>query len=685
MTSKSLQLASIFLILADLLASGMAQPFCFNNGNYTSNSTYKINLDTLLSSLSTNVDSSGFYNASVGRNPDTAYAYVLCRGDVQPTSCSDCIRMAASESVKTCPYQNQVLSLGEFCTLRYSDEDLFGTMETMPTVFAWNIGNASSPNVFMSDVRTLLDNLRSAAASGGSVRKVAAGNMTSVDSQTIFSLVQCTPDLSPESCNACLRESADVPSQCNNKKGCRVMKPSCSIRYEVSSFYNVTRLQEIQALVTPRQPPSSSLPPTPPPPPPPPPEATPGTKGDNKTRTIIIVVVAIVVCVCLIVAVLAGVLLKKRSKKKLTEALESAPDINAAESLQHDFHEIKAATRDFSKANILGQGGFGAVYKGKLSNGQEVAVKRLSVESGQGDMEFKNEVLLLAKLQHRNLVRLLGFSMEGKERLLIYEFIENKSLDMFIFDPVKRGYLNWEMRYKIIGGIARGLLYLHEESRFKIIHRDLKASNILLDGDMNPKIADFGMARLCVTDETQGSTNRIVGTYGYMSPEYAIRGHFSVKSDVFSFGVLILEIITGQKNSSFRNGENIEDLLSMTWKYWRQGGVENIIDPVLRASLGSLRDMLRCIHIGLLCVQDNLTDRPTMASLVLMLSTSTISLPVPLEPVFFATSGYSSKIAIFPEYDSKELESTESLSQTKSDHSIESSKNDLSMTEFHPR
>ncbi|KAJ0700270.1 putative protein kinase RLK-Pelle-DLSV family [Helianthus annuus] len=349
---------------------------------------------------------------------------------------------------------------------------------------------------------------------------------------------------------------------------------------------------------------------------------------------------------------------------------------------------MKAATNDFSQENKLGVGGFGAVYRGKLEDGHEIAVKRLSKNSGQGDLEFKNEVLLVAKLQHRNLVRLLGFSIEGDERLLIYEYMPNASLDNFLFDPTKRMFLDWEKRYNIINGVAKGLLYLHEDSRLKIIHRDLKASNVLLDEEMNAKIADFGMAKLFKPDETQGNTNRIVGTYGYMAPEYAMHGQFSVKSDVFSFGVLVLELITGQKNQHFQNGENIEDLLSFAWESWNKGMGTDMIDPTLKTRPGSLRNIIRSIHIGLLCVQENVTNRPTMATVVLMLNSLSITLPVPSEPAFFMRTNTNPEKPLLQEYSSSAGSSSfgnPNVLIAKPSSRDQMSINDVSISEIGPR
>ncbi|XP_042490089.1 receptor-like serine/threonine-protein kinase SD1-7 [Macadamia integrifolia] len=292
---------------------------------------------------------------------------------------------------------------------------------------------------------------------------------------------------------------------------------------------------------------------------------------------------------------------------------------------------IAAATDNFSPNNKLGEGGFGPVYKGRLFNGKEIAVKRLSKNSGQGMEEFKTEVLLIAKLQHRNLVKLLACSLEEEEKMLIYEYMPNKSLDSFIFDKIKSALLDWRKRFEIIVGIARGVLYLHQDSRLRIIHRDLKASNVLLDEEMNPKISDFGTARMFGRNQSQANTTKVVGTYGYMSPEYAMQGLFSIKSDVFSFGVLLLEIISGKKNCvRYSHEHRSTNLIEHVWDSWKDGQALEIVDSSMRDSYPT-HEISRCIQVGLLCVQESASDRPAMSSVIFMLENET-KMPTPNQP-----------------------------------------------------
>ncbi|RWR84406.1 G-type lectin S-receptor-like serine/threonine-protein kinase [Cinnamomum micranthum f. kanehirae] len=309
----------------------------------------------------------------------------------------------------------------------------------------------------------------------------------------------------------------------------------------------------------------------------------------------------------------------------------------AAELPLFGFSIVAIATNNFSDENKLGEGGFGPVYKGKLPGGQQIAVKRLSKSSGQGLEEFKNEVVLISRVQHRNLVRLLGCCTEREEKILVYEYMHNKSLDAFLFGSSTKEPLDWAKRFHIVEGIARGLLYLHRDSRLKIIHRDLKASNILLDEGLNPKISDFGMARILGEEQILARTTRVVGTYGYMSPEYAMQGSFSEKSDVFSFGVLLLEIVSGKRNTSFYQNENTSNLLCLAWQLWNEGTAIELIDPALGGHYEQ-EQVQRCIHLGLLCVQESPKDRPSMSSVVFMLSCDISTLPAPKHPAFTGIS-----------------------------------------------
>ncbi|KAL5547622.1 hypothetical protein UlMin_002853 [Ulmus minor] len=314
------------------------------------------------------------------------------------------------------------------------------------------------------------------------------------------------------------------------------------------------------------------------------------------------------------------------SKAKVSNSLENyataAGDFNSnVPNLQlFSLADIKAATEEFTIENKLGEGGYGPVYKGLLPSGQEIAVKKLSKSSTQGFEEFKNEVVLTAKLQHVNLVKVLGFCIERDEQMLIYEYMPNKSLELYLF-------------VEIIEGVTQGLLYLQEYSRLTIIHRDLKASNILLDDEMKPKISDFGMARIFAKDGLEANTGRIVGTYGYVPPEYVNKGVYSTKSDVYSFGVLLLQIISGKRNASFYGSEENLNLLGYAYELWKEGQGMEFMDPALDDTVSKCK-LLKCLQIALLCVEENANDRPSMLEVSSMFKNENSLVKIPKKPAF---------------------------------------------------
>ncbi|XP_022728767.1 putative serine/threonine-protein kinase [Durio zibethinus] len=296
-----------------------------------------------------------------------------------------------------------------------------------------------------------------------------------------------------------------------------------------------------------------------------------------------------------------------------------------------DFKTLKRATKNFHPENLLGRGGFGPVYKGKLRDGRLVAVKKLSHDkSHQGESEFLAEVRMITSIQHKNLVRLLGCCSDGAQRLLVYEFMKNGSLDHIIYGKSVI-FLNWDTRFQIMVGIARGLQYLHEDSHLRIVHRDIKASNILLDDKFHPRIGDFGLARFFPDDEAYLSTT-FAGTLGYTAPEYAIRGELSEKVDIYSFGVLVLEIISCRKNTDLTLPSEMQYLPEYAWKLFEQSRVLDLVD--LRVTHDGLvkEDVLRAINVAFFCLQPHPNQRPPMSKIVTMLTCTVEMVETPIKP-----------------------------------------------------
>ncbi|KAK2644353.1 hypothetical protein Ddye_019548 [Dipteronia dyeriana] len=506
---------------------------CSNDkGNFSANSTYQANLNHVLSSLSstTQIDN-GFFNASYGENQDAVNGMILCRGDVTPDSCKSCIKNSTQEIIKRCPNQKESFIWYDDCMLRYSYRYFFSNMEFGPYFWMYNLNNVTDVKQFSEELGDLLDDLKDEAASGGSLRKFATGNATVTNSQSIYALAQCTPDLSEKQCSDCLTKATNLlPTCCQGRQGGRVISPSCNFRYEIDHFYSNTTVNSPSPTPTP----TSTTP------------SQPSPKPQSPTTS-------------------QQGLVSPPPPATNTATQKDTVETETVESLQFDFSTIKVATNDFSNNNKL-----------------------------------------------------------DKEDLVPF-------------------------------------------TRLRIIHCDLKASNILIDQDMYPKFSDFGMARLFERDQTQADTGRVVETIS----KVCFTWDFFRQVGCFSSGMLVLKIISGQKNSSFHNGEETRDLPTFAWESWRVWTALNAIDPILRISSSS--EMMRCIHIGLLCVQENVANQPTMASVVLMLNSYSISLPLPTKPAFFM-------------HTTTEMDNPEStMSNQSKSRSVEYSINEVSITELDPR
>ncbi|KAF8700460.1 hypothetical protein HU200_034400 [Digitaria exilis] len=610
--SPNLLTIAILLLSATPAPSAGDRSFC-TDATYERNSTYKANLRSLAGALVSDAARLHSATGAAGEGPDRVYGAVLCRADSTGADCAGRLRNAIGVVIDdgdstsgngdaSCALRRDVAVYSELYQLRFSDEDFLANFSNAPE---W--ADVTNPDTvpsavaarFDEGVTELLSTLADDAARRPERWAVGVAPWSSSSSgekdRAVYGLAQCSQDMPPDRCRACLDGVVAERSRKigGGKMGGAVFGARCTLRYEMDvQFFNVTGDSRMMSL---------------------------RKKKDRRALVITATVyTSAVLCTRLFFWLLSIWMKRKRSKNNSMEEPENMDEVlrlwriedTSLDFSLYDFSQIADATDNFSPEKLLGEGGFGPVYKGVFPDGQVVAIKRLSARSRQGLIEFKNEIQVIAKLQHKNLVRLLGCCIYEEEKMLIYEYLANKSLDHFIFDPIRRESLKWKSRIKIAD-----------------------ASNILLDSDLNPKISDFGMARIFPVDATQATASRLVGTFGYMAPEYASDGLLSIKSDVFSFGVLLLEIISGKRSSGFQYNGEFYNLLEYAWQLWKGRRWNEFIDK----SFGDeyeMEELMKYLAVALLCVQEKTIDRPTMHDVIAILSSENISLPEPKQPAY---------------------------------------------------
>ncbi|KAL8253628.1 hypothetical protein R6Q59_031849 [Mikania micrantha] len=555
--------------------------------------------------VSTAMQTSLNATATVGSGPNKNYALTQCYGDLSTEDCLLCYAQIRTYLPNCYPRSGGRIYL-DGCFMRLQNYSFFeeykGPNDT--TV----CGNTTRTSIlFQNATRQAVGNAVTGALRNNDFFAREEMLVPGVNN-SVYVLAECWKTLSPNSCRACLENASESMSKCLPWSEGRVLNTGCFMRYSDINFLN----------------------------------PIPIASRSSNTGRIIVIVVSVVSSVVVLTVVLMIVLYIRKhryvqQKRKGYYDVEKMAKILNDSSLNFKYSAIEKATGNWDEANKLGQGGFGTVYKGVLSDGREIAVKRLFFNNKFRAADFYNEVNMISSVEHKNLVRLLGCSCSGPESILVYEYLPNMSLDLFIFDEIQGRKLSWEERFEIIIGVAEGLVYLHENNKTRIIHRDIKASNILLDLRLRAKIADFGLARTFQDDKSHIST-AIAGTLGYMAPEYLAHGQLTEKVDVYSFGVLILEVVTGMENNRNKSAEYTDSLLSTVWKHFKQGTVEEIFDPNLMMHLYPnmkfKKEALKVVHVGLLCAQEAISLRPTISAALKMLTKPDEPLPAPSNPPF---------------------------------------------------
>ncbi|KAL5725077.1 Cell division control protein 2 [Ranunculus cassubicifolius] len=558
------------------------------------------NFISTMGTISDQMQSTGFGSTQMGTGPDANYGLAQCYGDLTLADCVLCWSEIHEKLSQCFPYNSGRIYL-DGCFMRLQNYSFFSEFKAPEDKTL--CGNTTQKDTsFQDSVRkALIDATLDAPSNGGFAKPIVS---VSGRDESVYVLANCWRTVNGSACKACLDDAAASAMKCLPWSEGRVMNTGCFLRYSDTDFLNHPQSSE----------------------------------GSKLSKKVIIAIVVSSVAAALVGAIV-GAYIRKRMviQQKRKGPVDTLAKSLHKSNLNFKFSTLQRATGLFDNANKLGQGGFGIVYKGVLADGREIAVKRLFVNNRHRAQDFYNEVTLISSVGHKNLVRLLGCSCFGPESLLVYEYLPNMSLDRFLFDENRGKALSWQTRLDIIIGTAEGLVYLHENENVRIIHRDIKASNILLDSKLRAKIADFGLARTFEDDKSH-ITTAIAGTLGYMAPEYLAYGQLTEKADVYSFGVLLLEIVAGRQNNKHWNGEASDSLVISAWKHFQLGTMEDIFDPNLMlhnySNSSDIKDeILRVTQVGLLCTQQIPSLRPFMSAALQML-TQKEELPAPSNPPF---------------------------------------------------
>ncbi|KAG0492013.1 hypothetical protein HPP92_005411 [Vanilla planifolia] len=598
-----------------------------------------------------NITKLGFGSSISGSGePLTVYGLGQCFSYLNRISCQLCYAQARVKLPRCLPANAGRIYL-DGCFLEYSYRNVYAdSIDAADTFDCGNstLGGSRLPN-FNKSTAELVGNLTAAAYRKEDYYEVASVVVSR--HLTVYAMAQCWRSLNESGCRDCLDKGREelvgrcLPTASTDSKA---MNAGCFVRYSTDPFYFGGA----------------------------------SSAGGRSSHVWVWLVVALSIFAVLLVIFTILVMNRRWRASSNSEEDPSIEIIRSISTSQLSFkyEDLRVATDNFSDRNKLGQGGYGSVYKGTLPDGREVAIKRLFFNTRQWVDQFFNEVTLINQVQHKNLVKLLGCSVEGPESLLVYEFLCNTSLDHYLFDVAKKANLDWERRFEIIVGTAEGLAYLHSASIVRIIHRDIKASNVLLDERFRPKISDFGLARYFAEDQSHLSTG-LAGTFGYMAPEYIVHGQLTEKADIYSFGVLVLEIVTGRKNqNSISTSAEGHSLMQQIWQHYSCGTLVKLLDSELQGKC-SEEEVLHVFHVGLLCVQASPALRPPMWKVVELLMTRTKDLPAPTVPPFINVKGSQSR----SRSSTSETSYLLSSSVTRSLDSGQSSVNQLSVSVFQGR